>query len=185
MRLRQSECVVKRSMKQRDLKNKLITAYPIFNTGQTAFKYRYEYLLASFPNPDSIRFEEVNRESTDGIRLSERVFDAMGWWESWVKENDPSQQPAPPKQESAEQEPLPFLEELIQFPRFAMICKIFPENGFPVSADMKMQDLLEQLERAYQEKYIDTALYQQLNQFLKKEMQALSDARKEAAKFDV
>ncbi len=190
MRLRQSECVVKRSMKQRDLKNNLITAYPIFNTGETAFKYRFEYLAKyGFPDPDSIKFEDINRESTKGISLLERVFDAAGWWEQRVNAGNPeaSKQPdAPPqnkKQEKPERPPL--FEGLCQFPRFEMICKLFPQHGFCVSENMKMQDLFQAVEQAKQDNCIDGSVYEQLNTFLKEEIQALSDARKEAAKLDV
>lgn len=44
MNLKEAETVVLRQMKRHDLKNRRITAYPIFNTGATASPLRWEYL---------------------------------------------------------------------------------------------------------------------------------------------
>ncbi len=50
MELKTGECVIKRVMKRKDLQGNDITPYPIFNHGETRFKYRYEYLLDYFPS---------------------------------------------------------------------------------------------------------------------------------------
>ena len=42
--LAEGENVIVRYTKRRDMNREKIRAYPIFNTGSTAFKYRYEYL---------------------------------------------------------------------------------------------------------------------------------------------
>ncbi|MGM8317407.1 VirD4-like conjugal transfer protein, CD1115 family, partial (plasmid) [Clostridium perfringens] len=44
------ETVVLRVIKRQDLKRSKVVPYPIFNHGETAFKFRYEYLSEDFNN---------------------------------------------------------------------------------------------------------------------------------------
>lgn len=46
--------VVHRSLKRKDLKSRDIRSYPIFNTGETRFKYRYQYLQDDFPTNKTV-----------------------------------------------------------------------------------------------------------------------------------
>lgn len=98
-----------------------------------------------------------------------------------------SKPPAAPAKNSVPNKPEqpPLFEELCQFPRFDMICKLFPQHGFSVSEHRKMEQLFQEVEQAKQENRIDGGVYKQLNTFLTEEIKALSDARKEAAKLDV
>ncbi len=61
--LKTGECVVKRIMKRKDLKGNDIVPHAIFNTGSTRFKFRYEYLLDSFPNRSiaELDLDEANK----------------------------------------------------------------------------------------------------------------------------
>lgn len=52
--LKEGESVVIRVIKRQDKQNKRIKAYPIFNTGKTALKYRWEYLTEDFDTDKSI-----------------------------------------------------------------------------------------------------------------------------------
>ena len=54
MQLKEGEMVVIRIIKRQDLKRKRITPCPIFNTKDTAMKYRWEYLTEYFDTTKSI-----------------------------------------------------------------------------------------------------------------------------------
>lgn len=75
--LKPGECVIKRIMKRRDLKGKLITPHPIFNSleNKRRLLFRYEYLTDTFPNPDEVDISDVNKEDLSHIKVNERVWD--------------------------------------------------------------------------------------------------------------
>ena len=75
--LKPGECVIKRIMKRRDLKGKLITPHPIFNSEENGRRllFRYEYLTDTFPNPDEVDMKNVNKEDLSHIKVNERVWD--------------------------------------------------------------------------------------------------------------
>lgn len=75
--LKEGENVVKRVMRRRDLENKRIRPTPIFNSEESGkrFKYRYEYLQRTFPDPDTIDLNSVNTEDRSHIDHRERVWD--------------------------------------------------------------------------------------------------------------
>lgn len=77
LNLKEGECVIVRATKRRDLKRNKIVANPIFNSEEfsTQFKYRYEYLLDSFPNPKEIVLNEVNPEDRSFINEKNRVWE--------------------------------------------------------------------------------------------------------------
>nr|WP_281175097.1 TraG/TraD/VirD4 family protein [Domibacillus robiginosus] len=54
MRLREGEMVVIRTIKRQDKSRNRIQQFPIFNTGQTAMKYRWEYLSDYYDTAKSI-----------------------------------------------------------------------------------------------------------------------------------
>ena len=54
MHLKEGEVVLVRGTKRRDLEGNEIRPYPIFNTGETKLKYRYEYLSAFFDNTKNL-----------------------------------------------------------------------------------------------------------------------------------
>lgn len=62
MDFQQGQCAVVRVMKRTDLNYNNITPYPIYNHGDTAFKFRYEYLADDFPNDlnvDDIAYDKT------------------------------------------------------------------------------------------------------------------------------
>ena len=73
----EGECVIDRTMKRRDNKNKHIIPYPIFNGIENGrrLKYRYEYLEKSFPSPKTINLQDILDESRENINLKDRVLD--------------------------------------------------------------------------------------------------------------
>lgn len=77
MELKPGDCVIKRVMKRTDLQHNKIVPHPIYNCEEfhTVFKYRYEYLTDSFPNPDEIELKKINDENRDYIHPTERVWD--------------------------------------------------------------------------------------------------------------
>lgn len=77
MRLKEGECVILRAMKRKDNKGRDITSYPIFNSIETGtrLKYRYQYLTATFPNPNEISLDDVVDESCRHINPKERIWD--------------------------------------------------------------------------------------------------------------
>lgn len=58
--LKEGESVVSRVIKRADLNRNKIVPYPIFNTGETCMKYRYEYLGEDFDNSKSLSTIQVN-----------------------------------------------------------------------------------------------------------------------------
>jgi type IV secretion system protein VirD4 len=60
MHLEEGEIVVARGTKRRDIKGNKIRPYPIFNTGENALKYRYEYLKDYFDNSKNLINEKVD-----------------------------------------------------------------------------------------------------------------------------
>ncbi len=52
--LAEGENVIIRFVKRRTLNHEKIRAHPIFNTGETAFRYRYEYLSTVFPSDHTL-----------------------------------------------------------------------------------------------------------------------------------
>lgn len=77
LNLKEGECVVVRATKRKDLEGKKIVSNPIFNSAEfnTAFKYRYEYLLDSFPNPNEILLSEVNSEDRSFVNERNKMWD--------------------------------------------------------------------------------------------------------------
>ena len=77
MSLLPGEIVVKRVMKREDLQHNPVHPHPIFNSVETgtAFKYRWQYLKDTFPDPDTYSIRDVNTEDRSKIDLTTRVWD--------------------------------------------------------------------------------------------------------------
>ena len=93
MRLNEGECVVKRVMSRKDLNGNRVEPTPIFNSEESGkrFKYRYEYLTETFPNPGDIDLYEINTADRSHINLKERVWNyeiSMTWLTHNVMEDD-------------------------------------------------------------------------------------------------
>lgn len=69
MHLHEGENVIKRVMTRKDLQGNDIESKPIFNRGETRFKYRYQYLQEYFPNPDSVDFYSLGCKSLSDVKL--------------------------------------------------------------------------------------------------------------------
>lgn len=189
MRLRQGECVVKRSMKQSDLHGTTITAYPIFNTGKTAFKYRFEYLTKTFPNPDSIDFKQLkkdnNLENIDGIDLEKRVFDPEPRLKELKKERAERENKKQEEEQAASSAPAskPEPEEpedsfddtpLVDLPGFQLLCGVCQQNGIEEDlSSMTIKGLAQLVKKKVKDYTISADCYCFLLDAIKKEKQKL------------
>lgn len=92
MELYEGECVVKRVMKRTDRQGRKIRPTPIFNSTASGkrFLFRYEYLIDTFPNPNTIDIYEIITEDRSYINLRERVWnpqDSFQLFDQGQKEN--------------------------------------------------------------------------------------------------
>lgn len=82
MRLSEGEMVVIRTIKRQDKERKRIKQYPIFNTGKTLMKYRWEYLSDYFDTDKSINDIDIPCEHAgldlDNIKVSFTDSDLNG-----------------------------------------------------------------------------------------------------------
>ena len=105
LRLQPGECVIHRRTKKMNSSDEPGELNPIFNSKHrntvapgTYMKRRYEYLLNTFPNPDTISLESINTESREYINLSERVFNFEKKFQALIKPESPiftTQTPTP------------------------------------------------------------------------------------------
>lgn len=105
LRLQPGECVIHRRTKKMNSSGEPGELNPIFNSKHrntvapgTYMKRRYEYLLNTFPNPDTISLESINTESREYINLSERVFNFEKKFQALIKPESPifpTQTPTP------------------------------------------------------------------------------------------
>lgn len=105
LRLQPGECVIHRRTKKMNSSGEPGELNPIFNSKHrntvapgTYMKRRYEYLLNTFPNPDTISLESINTESLEYINLSERVFNFEKKFQALIKPESPiftTQTPTP------------------------------------------------------------------------------------------
>ena len=87
MKLKEGESVVVRANKRQDKKGRKIVPKPIFNTGVTASKARYEYLADDFDNSKS--FLDLPIVSNhDQIRLEDIVYTAKSDEDVYVRMRD-------------------------------------------------------------------------------------------------
>ena len=105
LRLQPGECVIHRRTKKMNSSGEPGELNPIFNSKHrntvapgTYMKRRYEYLLNTFPNPDTISLESINTESREYINLSDRVFNFEKKFQALIKPESPifpTQTPTP------------------------------------------------------------------------------------------
>ena len=105
LRLQPGECVIHRRTKKMNSSGEPGELNPIFNSKHrntvapgTYMKRRYEYLLNTFPNLDTISLESINTESREYINLSERVFNFEKKFQALIKPESPiftTQTPTP------------------------------------------------------------------------------------------
>lgn len=76
MQLKEGESVVVRANKRQDNKRRKIVPKPIFNTGETAHKFRWEYLSEDFDNSKSILELPLMSTIYHDLDLSSVVFSA-------------------------------------------------------------------------------------------------------------
>lgn len=73
MKLKEGESVVVRANKRQDKKRRKIVPKPIFNTGVTAAKFRYEYLAADF-KPGSVLSLPISSAKYHSLNLNNLLF---------------------------------------------------------------------------------------------------------------
>lgn len=73
--LTEGENVIVRYTKRRDNEGNKIRANPIINTGETAFKYRYEYLEDIFPSDVLLSSITINNPCRKNVDLSDLAID--------------------------------------------------------------------------------------------------------------
>lgn len=78
MQLKEGESVVVRANKRQDMKRRKIVPKPIFNTGITANKFRWEYLADDFDNSKSLLALPLMSTTYHDLDLSSIVFTAKG-----------------------------------------------------------------------------------------------------------
>lgn len=76
MQLKEGESVVVRAVKRQDNKKRKIKPKPIFNTGKTTSKFRWEYLSDDFDNSKSIMSLPISSEKYYNLHLEDMVFTA-------------------------------------------------------------------------------------------------------------
>lgn len=74
--LAEGENVIIRYTKRRNLQHEKIRAYPIFNTGNTAFKYRYEYLEDVFPSDILFSSLQILKQCKSDYNLLDITIDS-------------------------------------------------------------------------------------------------------------
>lgn len=98
MQLKQGECVVTRTMKRTDNQRKNVAPTPIFNHGDTKFKYRYQYLAQDFTDGKTV--DDIAYDQTvENTRMEEITFDIYHFCEDVMKVYIPPTKKLPGKDE--------------------------------------------------------------------------------------
>lgn len=85
MQLREGESVVVRANKRQDNKRRKIKPKPIFNTGPTAAKFRWEYLADDFDNSKSILELPIMSKAYHDMNLAQMVFTSKSEKDQFVR----------------------------------------------------------------------------------------------------
>lgn len=83
--LTEGENVIIRYTKRRNLDNEKVRAYPIFNTGKTAFKYRYQYLEDIFPSDVLFSSLEILKQCRSNYDLIDITVDTNAMFAEKIK----------------------------------------------------------------------------------------------------
>ena len=89
--LAEGENVIVRYIKRRDNDNEKIRANPIFNTGETAFKYRHEYMLKQFPNDIPFEALKLNHKCKEDFDLKDICIDIQAIFTEKLKRMEAEQ----------------------------------------------------------------------------------------------
>lgn len=86
-KLHEGECIVIPTMHRKDLSGNDIREEPIFNSIETGtnFKYRYQYLTDTFPNPDTVPLDRVNPFSCADVDPKKLIWDSNLSFDSYFK----------------------------------------------------------------------------------------------------
>lgn len=86
-KLHEGECIVIPTMHRKDLNGNDIREEPIFNSIETGtnFKYRYQYLTDTFPNPDTVPLDRVNPFSCADVDPKKLIWDSNLSFDSYFK----------------------------------------------------------------------------------------------------
>lgn len=86
-KLHEGECIVIPTMHRKDLNGNDIREEPIFNSIETGtnFKYRYQYLTDTFPNPDTVPLDSVNPFSCADVDPQKLIWDNNLSFDSYFK----------------------------------------------------------------------------------------------------
>lgn len=84
MQLKEGESVVVRANKRQDNKRRKIVPKPIFNTGVTAHKFRWEYLADDFNNERSILELPIMSTTYHDLRLEHMVYTSKSEEDQYV-----------------------------------------------------------------------------------------------------
>lgn len=101
MQFQPGECVVTRVMKRSDRQNRNVSPTPIYNHGETKFKYRYQYLAEDFTDGktvDDIAYDET----VENTRMETITFDIYHFCEDVMKAYIPPTKKLPGKDEEQE-----------------------------------------------------------------------------------
>ena len=84
LEFQEGEMVVKRVIKRQDLKGNRIVPYPIHNHGETAMKFRWEYLGESFDNEKAFRKVRIKSKHRN-VNLDDLLIDFEESEEDYIK----------------------------------------------------------------------------------------------------
>ena len=84
LEFQEGEMVVKRIIKRQDLKGNRIVPYPIHNHGETAMKFRWEYLGDSFDNEKAFRKVRIKSKHRN-VNLDDLLIDFEESEEDYIK----------------------------------------------------------------------------------------------------
>ena len=75
LKIHEGENIIVRVIKRRDLNGNKITPYPIYNRGEYAMRYRYEYLYEDFDNQGSVFKNVVVNSLHKDVKLKDLIID--------------------------------------------------------------------------------------------------------------
>ncbi len=122
MSFKEGESAVIRVIKRQDNNRKRIRPRPIYNTGETALKYRWEYLEQEFDTDKSILDIDID-SLHDDVEPKKLIVDFLGE----RKEEQIKKEPSEPKQEASSQIETP---QPVEEPTMMGIDEEIPEEAF-------------------------------------------------------
>lgn len=104
MQLQPGECVVTRVMKRQDNDRKNVAPTPIFNHGDTKFKYRFQYLADDFTDGKTVD-DVAYDETVQNTRIENITFDIYHFCEDVMAPYIPKEKPVPGKDKETRHNP--------------------------------------------------------------------------------